>query len=100
MTQDVALAFARRIYRVTLDFCTIGEIEDEVGSVCALFTRLSGDAWTAGELVTVCHILLAGAGCQCDYIALGQDMVAQGFERYRRAVLCLLAGVLQTTDGG
>lgn len=99
MTGDVVLGYAQRLYRVTLDFIALGEIEDEIGSVCALHTRLLTGSWTVGELVTVCHILLARAGCHCDYMALGQDMVACGFERYRNSVAKLMGDILTTGEG-
>ncbi len=99
MSADIALAYAQRLYRVTLDFATICEIEDEMGSLGMVYARLTQGAWTAGELVSLCHILLARAGCSCDYMALGQDMVAQGFERYRSAVASLLARVFTTDEG-
>ncbi len=87
------LGFAQRLYRVTLDFITIAEIEDELGSVAALQARLHSAQWTAGEVVTVCHILLGRAGCSCDYMALGQEMVQQGFARYRATVMQLIDDV-------
>lgn len=75
MNGDDVLGYAQRLYRVALDFEAIAEIEDEISSLAALHGRLSGDSWTVGELVTVCHILLSRAGCACDYMALGHDMV-------------------------
>lgn len=99
MTGDVVLGYAKRLYRIALDFTTLSEIEDEIGSVCALHTRLITGSWTVGELVTVCHILLARAGCHCDYMALGHDMVTCGFERYRSSVAKLMDDVLTTGKG-
>ena len=99
MTAAAVLGYAQRLYRVALDFAAIGEIEDEIGSISMLHTRLANGGWTAGELVTVCHILLARAGCNCDYMALGQDMVMCGFERYRVVVAQLLGDILVTGEG-
>lgn len=99
MTATAVLGYAQRLYRVTLDFVAIGEIEDEIGSISALYARLTNGGWMAGELATVCHILLARAGCHCDYMALGQDMVACGFERYRAVIAQLLGGILVTDEG-
>lgn len=99
MTSAAVLGYAQRLYRVALDFAVIGEIEDEIGSINMLHSRLMNGGWTAGELVTVCHILLARAGCSCDYMALGQDMVNCGFEHYRSVVAQLLGEVLVTGEG-
>lgn len=93
MSSDISLGYAQRLYRIVLDFATLSEVEDELGSAVQLYTRLVEGGWTAGELVSVCHILLSRAGCQCDYMALGQEMVMQGFERYRFTVAQLLGRV-------
>lgn len=93
MNADSALDYEQRLYRVALDFAAISEIEEELGSAFQFYTRLMKGEWTVGELVSVCHILLSRAGCQCDYMALGQQMVLRGFELYRATVTQLLGRV-------
>lgn len=93
MTSNNVLGYAQRLYRVAIDFATVSEIEEELGSARSLYARLLSDRWTVGELVTLCHILLSRAGCHCDYIALGQDMIGHGFEHYRHITAQLLAHV-------
>ncbi len=90
MSSDIVLEYAQRLYRITLDFAAVAEIEEEIGSLADFYARLSSAGWTVGELATVCHILLAQAGCGCDYMQLGQEMVRQGFARYRTTVARLL----------
>ena len=99
MSKDRVIAYGPRLYRTALDFDAVAEIEEEVGSLAALHGRLIDSTWTIGELVTVCHILLARAGCSCDYIALGQDMVARGFAPYRTVVLQLMKDIFLPGGG-
>lgn len=87
MSGDIVLGYAQRLYRIAIDFSTALEIEDEVGSLAEFYERLMGGHWTLGELVTVCHILLGQAGCEPDYMVLGQEIVSHGVARYRGAVM-------------
>ncbi len=86
----LTMSFDGRLYAPEPRFDTWLEIEDELGSLPALYRRLQRGEWRLAELVTAVQILLAGAGCECDYKALGEDMVRRGAESYRRTVEQLL----------
>lgn len=81
--REHALPFKGQLYRIVADIDAVLEIESEIGSIAALQARLLGGLWTVGEVVTSAHILLNRARCPCDYMQLGNEMIAAGFERYR-----------------
>ncbi len=99
MTTEAVLNYAQRSYRVTPDFGALLEIEDEIGSLAAFARRLSSACWSVGELVTVCHILLARAGCSCDYMALGREMAERGFAGYCKVVQDVMRRVVDAGEG-
>lgn len=92
--RDHALPFKGQLYRIIPEFDAVLEIESEIGSVAALYARLTGGAWTVGEVVSCAHILLNRARCPCDYMQLGNEMIAAGFERYRATLARVLMEVI------
>ena len=80
------LSFKNRVYQIEPKFELISEIEDELGSAPELLNRLLGDKWKVSELVTVVHILLHYAGRNIDYIDLGNQIIAEGIDKYLLSV--------------
>lgn len=90
----VALTYQGCAYLIEPDIMTWLEIEDETGSLNALRTRLTAGDWRFSELLTVVQMLLAAAGCACDYRCLGDEIAAHGADDARRVVLGLLQRLL------
>jgi hypothetical protein len=72
----------------------VREIEDELGAIPALAARLKNGTWRVSELVALTHMLSAAAGRIDDYDRLGEDMIREGLDGYRRAALAFLGKVM------
>lgn len=73
------------------------EVEDEIGALPALQRRLSLGEWRVAEVVAAFHILLHHAGCEADYIRLGEALRRKGISRCSRILAALLATFLDET---
>lgn len=90
------MTYQGRSYALHPDIATWLEIEDEIGSLAGLSQRLASGHWRLGELLAAAHALLSAAGCDCDYLELGREMMARGADAYRQT----LANLLRQLVGG
>ena len=95
---SVTLSFDGQTYCPAPRFNTWLEIEDELGSLPALHRRLIDGGWRLAELVAAVQILLAAAGCECDYRLLGDDILRRGADTYRHALERLMRPVTGLAD--
>lgn len=91
----VPLNYERRVYRIKPDIQLVCEIEDELGGIPRLLEDFSSNAWRLSDLVTLVHMMLASAGKQTDYVALGNKILEEGAEKYLQAALRLLQDITQ-----
>lgn len=88
--RPVALPLGDDIFWVRPDLDLILEIEDELGSLPDLQRRFAEGRWTAGEAITLLHMLLARAGKNTDWRELGQAVLISGLDGYRPLLLDFL----------
>lgn len=89
--QPVALPFGGETFYIAPDLDLVLEIEDELGSLPALFLRFRSNEWKASEAITLIQMMLAHAGKTIDWKDLGRALLAEGMIHYRQPVLDLLS---------
>jgi hypothetical protein len=88
-----AVPYHDRVYRVSPDMWLVCMIEDELGSIPQLATRLGSGTWTLSELAVLIQMMLQSAGKDADYMELGDAIIAAGAEKYRRCAEEFLKGI-------
>jgi Phage tail tube protein, GTA-gp10 len=92
--REAVITHDGRMYKIAPAARTVFEIEEALGGICALAARLDRGDWTAGELVTLQHILLQCAGRDVDYMVLAEAMIARGLKKHVDEALGVLRAVL------
>lgn len=91
----ITIPLGARVCRIAPGFKLVSEIEEELGGIAALASRLAEGRWRTAELVTLVHILLEAAGRTADYLELGNDMIAEGLAGYAAAARDFLNWILE-----
>lgn len=78
----IALHFRNHVYKVKPDMRLVADIESELGGIDNLLFRFSNGFWKVTDLVSIVHMMLAASGKTMDYMALGNQMLEDGLDKY------------------
>lgn len=82
--KPLCLIFDQKTYDILPSARLLLDIEDELGSLPALYARLNSDSWTAGDIVSAFHMMLESAGRSIDFMELAGRLFADGISTYRQ----------------
>lgn len=91
----VPLHFRNHVYKIKPDMQLVADIESEMGGVENLLLCFSGGAWKVTDLVSVVHMMLQAAGKTTDYMALGDQMLEDGLDKYLPQAQKLLKSIVK-----
>lgn len=83
--KETVITYQNRVYKISPGAVIAAEIEEEIAPIPDLAARFANGKWCVRELMILIHMMLESAGRSTDFMALGEQMVADGLGPYRAA---------------